>query len=130
MRHVSDIAKNPESASSPASAAKSQPRSMLSVKCETPSAPEDQLEHDLAADEGEQQRRESGERPVHGDAPAPAAHVAAHEEPAEYEPRGDPEHRLVREREGLAEELLGEEDAAHEREGEEHEGGEQHAEEQ
>src|SRR6266849_5888631 len=106
MRQVSDMAKKPENASSPTRATNSQPRAISSVTCAS-TALQDQLEHDLAADVGEEQRRESGERPVHRLAPAPAAEVVAGEEPAEDEPRDHREHDLVRKRERLAEHLLG-----------------------
>src|SRR5258708_32606941 len=115
MRHVSEPEKKPDSASSPTSAANSQPNGMLSVMrgAAFSAALQDQLEHDLAADVGEQQHREPGERPVDGGAPAPAAEIGADEQPAEDEPRKDREDDLAGEGERLAEELLGEEDPAH-----------------
>src|SRR5258705_10116956 len=131
MRQVSDIAKKPENASSPASAKNSQVSGMWSVmRRAVLAALQDQLEHDLAADIGEEERRESGEHPVHGLAAAPPAEIVTREEAAEDEPRDDREYGLVRERERLAEELLGEEDAAHHGEREEHEGREQDPEEE
>src|SRR5258708_3176002 len=106
MRQVSDIAKKPELASSTASRAKSQLRGMSSVNA---LALEDQLEHDLAADVGQHQRDEPGERPENRAPPAPAPHVMSGEEPPEDEPREDAEHDLVREGERSSEELLGKE---------------------
>src|SRR5258708_16070505 len=93
MRHVSEPEKKPDSASSPTSAANIQPNGMLSVMrgAAFSAALQDQLEHDLAADVGEQQHREPGERPVDGGAPAPAAEIVADEQPAEDEPREDRE---------------------------------------
>src|SRR3954467_9880590 len=91
---------------------------------------QDQLEHDLGADVREKQRDESGQRPVDGLPPAPAAEVVAPEEPAEDEPRDEGEHGLVVGLEGLAEELLGEEHPAHHGEREHHESAEEDAKEE
>src|SRR3954464_13886681 len=106
---VSDMEKKPESARSATSARKSQRSGTASVKEVASAALQDQLEDRLAAHVGEHQGREPGERPVHGRPPAPSARVVADQEPAEDEPREDREHVLVREREGLPEELLREE---------------------
>src|SRR3982751_6719576 len=90
---------------------------------------QDQLEHDLRADVGEEQRDKAGECPVDRLAPAPAPEVVAPEEPAEDEPRDECENGLVVGLEGLAEELLGKEDAAHDGEREHDERAEEDAEE-
>src|ERR1700694_2127151 len=127
---VSDIEKKPSTARIAATVANSHPRSMSSVTPGASAALEDQFEDDLTADVGEQQEGESRERPVHRLAAAPAAEVVADQQAAEDEPGGDAEHGLVREGEGLAEQLLGEEDAAHQREREQHEGRKQDAEQQ
>src|SRR5258708_39469151 len=112
MRHVSAIAKKPDSASSPARAANSQPSEISSVTG-TSAALEDQLEHDLAAHVGEQQRREPGEHPVHRLAAAPAAEMVPREQSPEDEPRDDREDRLVGELHRLAPEPPGGKNATH-----------------
>src|SRR5512142_658027 len=106
---VSDMEKNPETASSAASATKSQRIGTESVTGSPLAALQDQLEHGLAAHVREHERGEPGERPVHRGAPAPAPEEVPREESPEDEPREDREDVLVGEREGLAEELLGEE---------------------
>src|SRR4030088_1448295 len=111
MRQVSEPEKNPEHASNAASATNSQPIGISSVTASA--ALQDQLEHDLGTHIREQQRDESGERPVHRLPSAPSAEVMAPQQSPEDEPRDEGEHRLVVGLEGLAEELLGEEDAAH-----------------
>src|SRR5512140_912410 len=127
---VSDIEKKPENISSAASAPKSHPRGMVSVTRCASTALEDQLEDDLAAHVSEEQRRESGERPVHGLAAAPTAEIVAHQQAAEDPPRDESEDGLVVRLEWAPEELLGKEHPAHEREREQDERREQHAKEQ
>src|SRR6185503_18237372 len=126
MRHVSEPEKKPEHASNNASRPNSQLMGMSSVMGPDPGAScslQDQFQHHLAADIGEQQHREAGESPVHGSAPAPAPDVVPDQEAAEDQPGQDAEHGLVVELQRLAEELLREEDAAHDGKREEHEGG-------
>src|SRR4051812_31698640 len=108
---VSDMEKKPENMSSAARVANSQLRSMVSVTRAASTALQDQLEHDLAAHVREEQRGESGERPVHRLAPAPAAEVVPIKQRAEDAPGDEPEDGLVVRLERAAEELLGEEDA-------------------
>src|SRR5260221_12939148 len=105
MRHVSDIANKRDSARRPARAANSQP-SEISSDTGTSAALEDQLEHDLAAHVGEQQRREPGEHPVHRLAAAPAAEMEPREQSPEDEPRDDREDPLVGELHRRTEKLL------------------------
>src|SRR5260221_3966383 len=122
------MAKNAETASRPTSVPNSQLIGTSSVK--VLAAPEDELEYHLAAHVGEQQRGESGERPAHRRSSAPAAQVVTCEQRAEDDPRKEAEEHLVREGEGLAEQLLGEECPAHHREREQHESRDQNAKEQ
>src|SRR6185295_2296951 len=90
---------------------------------------QDQLEDDLRADVGKEERYETREGPAHGLAAAPAAEVMTPQQAAEDRHRNEREHRLVVRLEGLAEELLREEHAAHDGEREHHERGQQDAEE-
>src|SRR5436190_22771173 len=117
---VSEIAKNAEAMSSTNNATKSVINGMsaMVVSC---LAPEKDFENELASDVSEHERGEARERPAHRDAAAPAVGVPAGEQRGEDQPRDDAEDRLVRERRGLAEKLLGEHDAAYEREREQDE---------
>src|SRR5215813_12721131 len=114
---VSDMEKKPEHASSTASAANNHQSGKSSVTLLL----EDEFQHDLAAHVGDEQSGGSRDGPVHGLAPAPPAHVVAHEQAAEDEPRDDREDGLVGDREGFVEEPLGEERAGQQREREQHE---------
>src|SRR5262245_43403961 len=93
-------------------------------------SPQYHLEDEAAADVGEEQRDESGERPTQRSAPAPAVEIAAGEQRGENEPGRDREHRLVVELHRPAEERLRERDSGRERERQEREAREDHAEQQ
>ena len=95
---VSAIEKNPATSSITASAANSHVRGIWSdIGAGGQPRLQDDLEDELAAEVGEQQRGEPPERPVHRALAAPAAEVAAPEERAEDDPGEHPEDRLVRE---------------------------------
>src|SRR5258706_7713548 len=91
---------------------------------------QDQLEDDLRADVGKEERDETREGPVDGLAAAPSAEVMSPQQAAEDRHRDECEPRLVVRLERLAEELFREEHAAHDGEREHHERGEQDAKEE
>src|SRR5262245_26259645 len=70
-------------------------------------AAEDHFDDEAAADIGEQQHDEAGERPAQGAAAAPAVAPAPGEQQAEDHAREDREHRFVVEAQRAAEHLLG-----------------------
>src|SRR6478672_7896673 len=86
-----------------------------------PSAPEQNLEHEFAAEVGKKHEEAAGDDPAKRDAASPAIAPAAPEQRADGEPAEHRKHDLVREGEGLAEELLGEHHAARERYRQQHE---------
>src|SRR6185369_3775976 len=84
-------------------------------------AAEQNLEHELAAEVGEEHEDTSGDDPAERHTPAPTIAPTPPQQCADGEPAEHREDALVREGERLAEELLGEEHPAHERHGEQHE---------
>src|SRR6266849_6950464 len=84
-------------------------------------APQDHLEHETAADIGEQQRDKADERPAQRDPSPPAIEIAPGEQRRENKPGSDGEHRLMVEFHRPAEERLRKRDSGGEREREEHE---------
>src|SRR5262245_43594408 len=83
-------------------------------------AAEDDLDDEPAADVGEQQHHEAGERPAQRTPPAPTVAPAPGEQEAEDHARQDREHRLVVEAQRPAEHLLGVDRASDERQRQQH----------
>src|SRR5215813_5530940 len=81
------------------------------------------FQHELAAQIAEQEQQRSAQDPFERGSTSPSVAPAAEQQRCEDRPAGKREHILVRERDGLAEQLLGEEDAARERQREQHESG-------
>src|SRR5688572_8186955 len=104
---VSASEKKPATSSITTSALNSQLSGMVSTTSGRRLTLQDQLEDHLAPDVGQQQCGEPRERPAHRRLPAPAAQVVPRQQGAEDAPGQDAEERLVREGEGLAEELRG-----------------------
>src|SRR5881296_2745153 len=93
-------------------------------------APQDHLEHETAADIGEQQRDEADESPAQRDPSPPAVEIAPGEERRENKPGSDGEHRLVVEFHRPAEKRFRKRDSSGERQREEHESREEDLEKQ
>src|SRR6058998_4040443 len=92
--------------------------------------PQDHLEHETAADIGEQQRDEADESPAQRDPSPPAVEIAPGEERRENKPGSDGEHRLVVEFHRPAEKRFRKRDSSGERQREEHESREEDLEKQ
>src|SRR5215470_12477879 len=98
-----------ETSSSAASAPSRLLREMSSNAC---SAPEDDLEHELAPEVGQDQEDGAGHDAIERDAAAPAVTMTADQDSAEDQPPEHRKHDLVRKAERLAENLLREQCAA------------------